>query len=81
MSSAQWTQVADGNSAQWSKNKVLSDLQAGATTYNAPTVTYSSPTTYYNGYNPTTTTPEGENGASWSSATNGSASAWAKVSE
>lgn len=65
MTSAAWLPATDGGAATWSKNKTLSDLQNAAITYNDPTVTYSSPTTYYNGYNPTTTTPEGENGALW----------------
>lgn len=65
MSSASWTPVTAASSATWSKNKALSDLQAAATTYNDPTVTYNSPLVYYNGYNPSGTTPEGENGAVW----------------
>lgn len=65
MTSTTWTPVTNGNSASWSKNKALTDLQAAATTYNSSTTTYSSSTVYYNGYNPTTTTPEGENGATW----------------
>lgn len=65
MSSASWTPTINAPAASWSKNKVLSDLQAAATTYNDPTVTYNSSVTYYNGYNPTGTTPEGESGAVW----------------
>lgn len=52
-------------SAKWNKNQDLKDLQDAATTYNSPTTDYSSVTVYYNGYNPTTETPEGEAGAIW----------------
>lgn len=66
MSSALWTLASDASSASWSKNKALSDLQAVATLYDDATVTYDSISVFYDGYNPTTTTPEGENGALWS---------------
>lgn len=65
MASAQWTPVSDANSATWSKNKALTDLQADASLYDDSTITYDSPTTYYDGYNQTGTTPEGEVGAVW----------------
>lgn len=52
-------------SAKWNKNQDLKDLQDAGTTYNDSTVDYSSITVYYNGYNPTTETPEGEVGAKW----------------
>lgn len=65
MSSATWTPASDAGSATWSKNKTLSDLQAAAITYDSSVTTYDSATTYYDGYNPATTTPEGENGALW----------------
>ncbi len=81
MSSASWTPVTDGSSASWSKNKALSDLQAAATLYDDATVTYDSISVYYDGYSPVGTTPEGEAGAAWSSATNGSASAWTELAE
>lgn len=65
MTSAAWLPATDGNAAPWSKNKALSDLQNAAVLYDAATVTYDSISTYYDGYNPTTTTPEGEAGALW----------------
>lgn len=52
-------------SAKWNKNQDLKDLQDNATTYNSATTDYSSTTVYYNGYDPTTETPEGEAPAKW----------------
>lgn len=65
MTNAVWTPATDGTSATWSKNKALTDLQNAAPLYDDPTITYDSITVYYDGYNPTTTTPEGEAGALW----------------
>lgn len=65
MSSTLWTPTTDASSATWDKNKALADLQRAGTTYDASNVTYDSITVYYDGYNPTTTTPEGEVGATW----------------
>lgn len=65
MASATWTPSTNGNAAAWSKDKTLSDLQAAATMYNDATVTYNSLLVYYDGYNPTGTTPEGVPGSIW----------------
>lgn len=65
MASANWTPSTNGSSATWDENKTLADLERDATLYNDPTVTYDSPVVFYNGYDPTGTTPEGEAGALW----------------
>lgn len=65
MASATWEPAAQASPARFSKNQALADLQAGATAYDDPTVAYDSPVVYYNGFNPTGTTPEGEAGAVW----------------
>lgn len=65
MSSATWSQAAQGSSTTFSRNKDLADLQAAATTYDSSSVTYDSASVYYDGYDPTTETPEGETGATW----------------
>lgn len=81
MSSASWTPVTNGNSATWSKNKTLTDLQDAATLYDDSTITYDSIATYYDGYNPTTTTPEGENPSIWTNVSNASSATWAGITE
>lgn len=65
MSSANWTPATDGSSATWDINKALSDLERNATIYDDSTTDYDSTTVFYDGYDPTGTTPEGENGALW----------------
>lgn len=65
MSSASWTPSINGSTATWDENKTLADRQRNAILYNDSTVTYNSPLVYYNGYDPTGTTPEGESGALW----------------
>lgn len=66
MSSAIWTPASTASAATWDENKVLSDLQRNATAYDDATTAYDSIIVYYDGYNPTGTTPEGEVGALWS---------------
>lgn len=53
-------------SAKWNKNQDLADAQAGAVTYDSSTTDYDSTTVYFDGYDPTGLTPEGEAGAVWS---------------
>ena len=65
MSTATWTPATDASTAPWSKNKDRTDLEGAATLYDSSAVTYDSSTTYYNGFNPTTTTEEGESPATW----------------
>lgn len=65
MSSAFWTPTTDASSATWDINKTLSDLERNATIYDDPNTVYDDLVVYYDGYNPTTTTPEGESGAVW----------------
>lgn len=65
MSSATWTPATNASSATWDKNKTRADLERAVRTYNEPGVTYNQIGLYYNGYNPSTTTPEGESGALW----------------
>lgn len=65
MAGATWTPATNGNSATWSKNQTLSDILGAASLYDDPTIAYDSAVTYYDGYDPTTTTPEGETGATW----------------
>lgn len=52
--------------AKWDPNKDRADLQRAGVTYDDATVTYDDIDVYYDGYDPTTTTPEGENPAKWS---------------
>lgn len=65
MSSASWTPITDASAAIWDKNKTRADLERAARTYNQAGVTYNQIGLYYDGYDPTTTTPEGESGALW----------------
>lgn len=65
MATATWTPATDGNTSSWTKNKTRTDLQADATLYDSSTVTYDDSSIYYNGYNSTTTTEEGESPALW----------------
>lgn len=65
MSGATWTPSTDGNSATWDKNKSRADLERAAITYNDATTAYNSTTQFYDGYDPSTYTPEGEAGALW----------------
>lgn len=65
MSSASWTPVTNGSSATWDENKTLADLERNAVIYDDPNTDYDSIVVYYDGYDPTGTTPEGENGALW----------------
>lgn len=65
MSSASWTPATDASSATWDKNKTRADLERAVITYDQAGVTYDQIGLYYNGYDPTTTTPESEAGALW----------------
>lgn len=65
MAKATWQPAAQANPAQFSKNQTLTDLQNDATLYDDPDVGYDDIDVYYNGYDPTGTTPEGEAGAKW----------------
>lgn len=65
MSSASWTPATDASAATWDINKALADLERNATIYDDPNTAYDDIVVYYDGYDPTTTTPEGENGAVW----------------
>lgn len=65
MSSAAWSSPANGSAAIWDENKTRADLERLAPLYDDPTITYDSISVYYDGFNPTTTTPEGEAGAVW----------------
>jgi hypothetical protein len=65
MASATWTPVISASPSSWSKNKALTDLQAAAPLYNDATITYNSPIVFYDGYDPSLATPEGERGATW----------------
>lgn len=65
MSSASWSPATDGSSATWDTNKTLADLERNAVIYDDLNTNYDSIIVYYDGYDPTGTTPEGENGALW----------------
>lgn len=65
MSSASWTPANDASSTTWDINKALADLERNATIYDDPNTAYDDVAVYYDGYDPTITTPEGENGAIW----------------
>jgi len=65
MAKASWSQLAQGEKATWDKNKTHADLRRAATTYDDADTDYDSISVYYDGYDPTTTTPEGETGATW----------------
>lgn len=80
MSGASWTPATNGNSAIWDENKTRADLQRASILYDDATTTYDSATTFYDGYDPTTTTPEGEAGATWSSVSSTTAP-WTGVAE
>lgn len=71
MSSAQWSPVTNASSATWDKNKSRADLERTTPIYDDPTLAYDDIATYYDGFNPSTYTPEGEAGAIWSSPTQG----------
>lgn len=66
MSSATWTPATNGSSATWDENGTLANLQRNAVIYDDLNTDYDSISVYYDGYDPTGTTPEGENGALWS---------------
>lgn len=65
MASALWTPAVSGTAATWDENKTLADLKRNALTYDDANTAYDSVTVFYNGYDPTGTTPEGEHGAIW----------------
>lgn len=65
MASATWSPAVQGNSATWDKNKTRADLQRNAVIYDDTATAYDDLLVFYNGYDPTTTTPEGEAGALW----------------
>lgn len=65
MSSATWIPSTDASSATWDENKTLADLERNAVIYDDPNTAYDDLVVYYDGYDPTGTTPEGENGALW----------------
>lgn len=66
MASAQWAPAVNGSSATWDKNKSRADLERASISYDDLTTAYDSSSVYYDGYNPSTYTPEGETGALWS---------------
>lgn len=65
MASASWTPATAGTGAIWDENKTLADLERNAVIYDDLSTDYDSTIVYYDGYDPTGTTPEGENGALW----------------
>lgn len=80
MSSASWSPSTDASAATWDENKALADLERNAITYDDPNTAYDDIAVYYDGYDPTTTTPEGERSAIWLPTAESNA-LWAKVAE
>lgn len=81
MAKGAWDQESQGATSTFSRNKDLADAQGAASTYDDSSIDYDSTTVYYDGYDPTDFTPEGENRGAWSSQAQGSSAAWQKVSE
>lgn len=65
MAGAAWAQATDGSIATWDKNKSRADLERSAITYDDVATAYDSMTQFYDGYDPSIYTPEGETGALW----------------
>lgn len=81
MSSASWTPATNAPAATWDENKALADLTRNAVIYDDPNTAYDDIAVYYDGYDPTGTTPGGDTPASWTPATNAATAGWAKVAE
>lgn len=65
MAKADWDNEEQATAASFNRNQALADAKATATTYSDANTTYSSSSVFYNGYDPTGLTAEGETNATW----------------